>query len=136
MTKTLTEQWRDGKLPDGCYYIVHRTNKFPGNDEIEIVGTEYLKTLSEFNGTDRAEVLAPVPSYEEYQDIIQQNVNQESAIETYIEEIKRLQEQLEISIKALKDCYNDMKYWAVLTHRNQRILNVIKKALKEMEGVK
>lgn len=36
----------------------------------------------------------PVPSYEEYEDILQQNVNQESAIETYIEENKRLQEQI------------------------------------------
>jgi len=51
-------------------------------------------------------------------------------------EYKKLQEQLEIATKALKYCYNDMKYWAVLTRRNQRILNVIKQALKEMEGVK
>lgn len=36
----------------------------------------------------------PLPSYEEYQDIIQQNVNQDAAIETYIEDIKRLQKQL------------------------------------------
>lgn len=50
-----------------------------------------------------------------------------------IRQICQLQKKLDIATKALKDCYNDIKYWAVLTHRNQRILSVIKQALKEME---
>lgn len=44
----------------------------------------------------------PLPSYEEYQDIIQQNVNQDAAIETYIEDIKRLQEQLKGANEVIK----------------------------------
>lgn len=45
----------------------------------------------------------PLPSYEEYQDIIQQNVNQEAAIETYIEDIKRLQEQIKEANEIIAD---------------------------------
>lgn len=45
----------------------------------------------------------PLPSYEEWQDIIQQNVNQEAAIETYIEDIKRLQEQLNDANEIIAD---------------------------------
>ena len=87
MSKELTEQWKKGELLAGLYYF----RKTDGLIEIEFhddyrgfcTQEEYIK-----------EVLAPVPDYEEYEDIIQQNVNQESAIETYIEEIKRLQKQL------------------------------------------
>jgi hypothetical protein len=38
-----------------------------------------------------------VTSYEEYKDLIQQNVNQESAIETYIERIHELEEQVKMA---------------------------------------
>jgi len=38
---------------------------------------------------------------EEYNDLIQQNVNQESAIETYIERIHELEEQFDSAIDAL-----------------------------------
>jgi len=62
MTKTLTEQWREGTLPDGCYYVRFFTTK---QTHIEICGSEFLGNLAEFNGTDRAEVLAPVPSYQQ-----------------------------------------------------------------------
>lgn len=67
MTKTLTEQWCEGTLPDGYYYI---TSKKWGmlidryKDQINDCGNEW-------RGFDNCqgiidEVLAPVPSYDEY----------------------------------------------------------------------
>ena len=101
MNKELTEQWRDGTLPQGYYYtkITNMLDKerimidyyIPELHHFEVMPTEYVK-----------EVIVEAPSYEEYQDIIQQNVNQESAIETYIEDIKRLQEQLNEANKTIK----------------------------------
>ena len=64
MSKELTEKWKNGKLEDDVYYVKFYTTNPPNIME---VGTEYLETLRKFNGTDRAEVLAPVPSYEELQ---------------------------------------------------------------------
>jgi hypothetical protein len=83
MTKTLTEQWRDGTIEYGLYYV-----RIVGRNDITIADTNLDEELNV------EEVLAPVPSYEEYNDLIQKNVNQESDIETYIERIKELEEQI------------------------------------------
>ena len=73
MTKTLTEQWKDGKLPVGSYYInlvgdVERVDFFEGLvwERTKDFGIE--------------EVLAPVPSYDEH---------------------KRLKKKLEIALSVL-----------------------------------
>lgn len=100
MTKTLTEQWREGTLEQRYYYV-----KYFGNGQkpfVEIELKNFLMDLVKVKDSDKIEVLESVPSYEEYQDIIQQNVNQEAAIETYIEDIKRLQEQLNEANKTIK----------------------------------
>lgn len=73
MTKTLTEQWREGTLPLGTYYIVNK-NGYEEIDESVAVGELW-------NNTDLKEVLAVVPSYDEY---------------------KRLQEQLNEANKLIK----------------------------------
>jgi hypothetical protein len=107
MTKTLTEQWREGTLPDGKYYIKLEPNFTERYDVGYSEGGDFVL----YNIEDIEEVLAPVPSYEEYQDILQQNVNQESAIETYIEEIIRLQEQLNEANALIRKIYGRVKYF-------------------------
>jgi len=110
MTNTLTEQWKDGKLPDRCYYVAHRTHKFSEDDEVQIVGTEYLDTLKHFNGTDRAEILAPVPSYEEWQSYdkcADMLIDVNKKWHKTIVENKKLKNQLAIATKALKKMAKD-----------------------------
>ena len=53
MTKTLTEQWREGTLPCGAYYV----NRL-GETRIYFVRYEYNKNTHEIY-----EVLEPVPDY-------------------------------------------------------------------------
>lgn len=53
MTKTLTEQWREGTLPDGHYYVRSGWSKYI---EVRYLGNVF------FEGN--IEVIAPVPSYE------------------------------------------------------------------------
>ena len=88
MTKTLTEQWREGKLPENTYYVQFICGRYGIYEFEQFKGFGFDNDLAYIK-----EVLAPVPSYDEYEDILQQNVNQESAIETYIEEIQRLQDE-------------------------------------------
>ena len=80
MTKTLTEQWRDGTLPQGNYYIVIR-----GIEKEQMMIDYYIPELHHFEIKPTEcikEVLAHVPSYDE---------------------IKRLQEQKEQAIALIKD---------------------------------
>lgn len=88
MTKTLTEQWKDGTLPDDCYYILtenghirkDRTCFYSHTDEQCFCFTP---------NKDIKEVLEPVPSYEE---------------------CKKLQEQLKEANEVIKK-YMDLGNW-------------------------
>ena len=62
MTKTLTEQWREGTLPCGAYYV----NRL---DEIRI----YFVTYEDNKYTHEIyEIIAPVPRYKEYKHLQEQ----------------------------------------------------------------
>lgn len=63
MSKELTEQWRDGTLPQGWYYV-----KLP--EEIIIANIYQLKQLDLVNDADEIEVIAPVPGYKEYNELL------------------------------------------------------------------
>ena len=61
----LTEQWEKGELEEGFYYV-----KCPWSDEIEV---RYVH-----NGIDEYEcIVAPVPSYEEWQKVLNIDFNNE-----------------------------------------------------------
>lgn len=85
MTKTLTEQWREGTLPKGNYYIV-----ITGiTEKKQIMIDYYIPELHHFEIKPSdciLEVLAPVPSYDE---------------------LKRLQEQLKEANEVIKHYAND-----------------------------
>lgn len=93
--KSLTEQWREGTLPCGAYYV-NRLN------EIRV----YLVTYEDNKNTHEIyEVLAPVPSYEEYQGLLSDNLALDEAKEINAEleyKVKKLKQQLVIATKALK----------------------------------
>ena len=97
MSKELTEKWKNETLEEGDYYI-RRTDDVI----IDFYYNKHWDWMEYEQGIK--EVLEPVPTYEEYQDILQQNINQESAIETYIEQIKELEERLADADKTIKMC--------------------------------
>ena len=101
MTKTLTEQWRDGTLEDGAYYIL--VDKYEQNEPEIDIGVCYN---SNFEWWIVKEVLAPVPSYEEFQSYekcadMLIDVNKKW-VKT-IKENKSLQEQKQKVIALIKD---------------------------------
>ena len=98
MTKSLTEKWKDGDLADDCLYYWRISD-----GQILVKNKLEMCAFRLCSDADKIECLEPVPTYEEYQDILQQNVNQESAIETYIEQIKELEERLADADKTIKE---------------------------------
>ena len=119
MTKTLTEQWREGTLPDGAYYIL--VDKYEQNEPEIDVGVCYN---SNFEWWIVKEVLEPVPTYEEYNELLRHSelsrnlvyevlVNQKEYNELLdkAKENKRLQEQLKEAneVISIYRCYDDTK---------------------------
>ena len=81
MTKTLTEQWREGTLSDGCYYVKDcdgTINWFVAQNKIL-----WRDLNNPIYASERIEVLSAVPSYDEY---------------------KRLQEQLKEANEVIDAC--------------------------------
>lgn len=70
----------------------------------------------------KSEVVATVPSYDEYRELVSKT--------------EQLEKQLAIATTALKNCHRDMYYWARMTLRDCRIFCLIEKALKEIKEVK
>ena len=82
MTKTLTEQWREGTLR-GCFYW-----KLP-NGNICTAYTDTMRDIKNVRDSDEVEVLQETPSYVEYNE--------------YVQKIHILEKRLEIATKALKE---------------------------------
>jgi len=118
MTKTLTEQWREGTLPEGYYYVLYadQGDNYPSCDTEDYDDIDYWNGCEwHYDDDPVVEVLAPVPSYTE---------------------LTLMAGNYRLAKKALRDCYNEMKYWATMNHRCSKIFNHIKAALVEMEEVK
>ena len=141
MKKTLTEQWREGTLNGGYYYLKMKD----GN--IFIDHTEYIFWAHEIRWETKdssyvKEVLAPVPIYDEYKELTQRVGRLEldnEVLEDVVQECnkrglenKKLQEQLKEANKLLKtagygskekmfplpyvcpeECRNYLKKWGV-----------------------
>lgn len=93
MTKTLTEQWKDGTLKGGIYYLLLRDGTTATDETVYIGGEKQLRWYhSSFDFVK--EVLAHVPSYDEYNDLKEDNKYSKSGIETRDKQIEALQERL------------------------------------------
>ena len=58
-SEQLTEQWKKGELPAGRYWLKYRSGRI---DDWDLLGGKTIESKPEI-----VEVLAPVPSYEEWQ---------------------------------------------------------------------
>ena len=116
MSKELTEQWRKGKLPCGAYYI-----NYLGEMRVFLHKKERYKNTHEIY-----EILAPVPTYAEFKDLMS-NL-------PYIDKCRELTEkvgELEWSIEELEqqnafECECNKEYADTLEKNEQ-----LEKQLKE-----
>lgn len=107
--KSLTEQWRDGTLPCGAYYV-NRLNEI----RIYLVAYENEKNTHEIY-----EVLAPVPSYDEWKKLDDELKELATKNDTLAMENGRLQEQLNekglwigVLKSHLEECWEILKLYA------------------------
>lgn len=106
MTKTLTEQWREGTLKRGYYYYETKAGA-------KVIGYQCfgLKFPYDYNHNtidSVKEVIAPVPSYEEYQKLKKLEEQLDSAITALYEYIKMYGIERECS-KFLQKYAEDLK---------------------------
>jgi len=114
MTKTLTEQWREGTLPEGHYYFQY------GKCAPFIKDSYTADELKRCIDAENIKALAGVPTYAEFMDLMS-NLKYIDKYRELISKTDKLEKQLAIARKALKDMPE--------MSRAQR-------ALREMEGVK
>lgn len=106
MTKTLTEQWREGTLR-GCFYW-----KLP-NGNICTAYTDTMKDIKNVKDSDKVEVLQKTPSYVEYNELRQK--------------MHILEKKLSIATKELKE-YEDIR--SIKGEAQRALCNEIEKNIK------
>jgi len=110
MTKTLTEQWRERTLESGVYYVLLTDN---GSAIVFCEdGSLYDDPYEEYESKDIKEVLAPVPSCEEWKRL-QEQLNEANDV---IKRYKRFETASKIENGVLVGVYpawDYLKKWGV-----------------------
>jgi len=98
MTKTLTEQWRERTLESGVYYVLLTDN---GSAIVFCEdGSLYDDPYEEYESKDIKEVLAPVPSYEEWKESQKKRA-------LWFDEKMKIENKLNKKIKLFKELLDD-----------------------------
>lgn len=116
MSKELTEKWRNGKLEQKYYYVKHFWNGQKPFVEIEL--KNFLLDLVKVKDSDKIEVLAAVPTYDEHMELVSNSAES-------VQKMHILQKKLDIATKALQ-------YYAEGTLGS----SVAEQALKEIDLVR
>ena len=96
----LTEQWKKGELPSGWYYVQLQEGVYA--DNVKSIIMDYYTEFCDFMKHPYLieQVLAPVPSYEEYLSLTYAKEEDEKIIAEYEAENEELKEILERHKKA------------------------------------
>lgn len=126
MIKTLTEQWREGTLDGGIYYLLLRDGTTTTDKTVYIVGEKQLRWhYSSFDFVK--EVLSPVPSYEQFIGLMDDSKELDKAYD----KINLLEKKLKIAKKTLEEYANSP------IGSNYYLTGITAcMALKAMEGIK
>lgn len=111
VSKTLTEQWKKGELKQGWYYVQLQEGVYA--DNVKSIIMDYYTEFCDFMKHPYLIelVLAPVPSYDEWQQV-QEQINKngwwysEKAYKELKKENTKLKELLEKWLPEF-DCYHD-----------------------------
>lgn len=98
MTKSLTEKWKDMDFTDNHLYYWRMPN-----GEVRIMNKLGAYSYKLCYDGGKIEILAPVPSYDEYKELTQKVGRLELDSEAQDQVIQRLQEQLNEANEALKE---------------------------------
>ena len=110
----LTKQWKKGELPDGFYYVYLKHLRL-----FDIATSSTLFGILERGNENCLEVLAPVPSYEEWQELKEasdglSNLMSKSLMNRFVkadEEREKLAEENQQLKELLKECKRYIDFW-------------------------
>ena len=109
---TLTEQWKKGELPDGWYWV----------DYYSVDGAVMLEYIPKHNGFGYEEknliqaVLAPVPSYDEWQRIFHYASKYEHEYTSCAMDYENSKQENAQLKDLLKECKERLIYCTISTH--------------------
>jgi hypothetical protein len=105
----LTEQWKKGELPIGWYYI----KLWKGCNVIDyFIGNQFLR----YDDSDIVEVIAPVPTFDEWQEKLR-------ALDAAYETIKMEDETINRLVRSGKQCnYENAQLKELLKDCQEKIL--------------
>ena len=109
MSKELTEQWRNGTLENGFYYVKIYNDVVVTSEYFKDIDDEYFYNL---NYDEVVEVLAPVPTYDQFSQMVKKVERLEQLLES---ETLAKQEGVEIVAELeyrLKEAENVIKFYA------------------------
>ena len=124
MSKELTEQWKNGEIKEGFYYLSIVPSK-------KCIDYYYGEDFVRYNEWAIEEVLAPVPTYDHFVELTEK-ANQFSQM---VKKVEKLEKQLDIATKALKKIDPKNIPFKDFHHRGAVLWDIARKALKEMEEV-
>lgn len=129
----LTERWKKGELPSGFYYIRRGLSK---RIDMSYLGGAF------FEGN--IEVILPVPSYEEYQQLLSDQLAKNEGVEINAELENRINLERELYKKVLeetaklkgllgrcRELLSDRKMYGVNTSKTWNIITLIDQVLGE-----
>lgn len=101
MTKTLTEKWKDGELNGGYYYVLLYGEKYPMIDHTKYNLLSHKIEWETFDSNAVESVVEEVPSYEEYQALLSDQLAKKEADEINAELLHKI-EELEKQVKMIE----------------------------------
>lgn len=130
MSKDLTEQWKNGELEQGYYYTKYTPSV--GKPFVEIELRNYLIDLAKVRDANTVEVLAPVPSYEEWMRTNYNLDDYKRLSNMRGEVISKMEESNEDTVKYLRE--ENLQLKQKVTSRNKR-LQKYKKRINEIANL-
>ena len=124
----LTEQWKKGELPSGWYY----TKLWKGCNIIDkFIGNQFLR----YDDSDIVEVIAPVPSYEEWQRVLHYAGKYECEYTSCVMDYENLKEENQQLKELLKECKANFMYRKQLLEKLEELENPTKDIVSRINTI-
>jgi hypothetical protein len=101
----LTKKYQNCELPEGVYYVTYPKNDTPEIDIYRMVYSLYDDSEVRFTIPSVEKVLKKVPSYDEYENLLKENIQLRIARNSLIETINKYREHAYKAMKMLDDLF-------------------------------
>ena len=122
----LTEQWKKGKLESGFYYVYLKYLRM-----FDIATSSTLFGILERGNENCLEILAPVPSYEQWQEYVKANDSIFSVVKMLNKDNYQLEKENKQLKELLKECKRYIDFWGYTDSHGNFLYPQIENAIGE-----